>query len=107
MVFVGSTAFGDINQFENETGLTVDAIMFPDVISERTVEAMGVDFYDFVSHEEFTFAIYKNALEESMTVTQLLGAYDYRASVVEGMVAWDETQYKVGVRLKAPLLSGV
>lgn len=107
MVFVSSTAFGDVNQFEIETGLTVNALMFPDVISERTVEAMWVNFGDFEFHSEFTFAKYENLIEEIMTSAQLMGdTHDNLLGVVKGHVDWNKITYSVGIRINGPLLSG-
>ena len=105
LVFVSSTAFGDVNQFEIETGLTVDALMFPDVITERTVESTGACI-DFESHQMFAvenYMIYRSW--EIMTEAQPLGPV-YNTGTIKSQVIWDNAQYGLGFRIFGPLLDG-
>lgn len=58
-MFGGLFAFGSVNQFEVETGLTVDAVMLP---AEKTVEAVGCSFVN-MTYAEFAIGTFYNSNE--------------------------------------------
>jgi hypothetical protein len=65
LMFVGMFAFGSVNQYENETGLTVETLMLS--LTEKTVEARGVDFVE-MAYAEFAIAISNDYNEASILI---------------------------------------
>ena len=106
MLFVGSFVFGDVNQFEIETGLTVEALMFPDVISERTVELTGgvfaiKPFAEYAVAPSNLYTIMVIAVMAFMIMYWRYPTVPKSANAVLGTI-----QPKTGVRIFGPLLSG-
>jgi len=95
LVLVCFPVFGGVNQFIEETGLTVNALMLPD---HKTVDTLDYDFANMVYAEavietnETTVAT-DNYIGESQL---LLGPYQTGA-----MTNWAA----IGIRLKGPLPS--
>ena len=98
LMIVGVSVFGSVNQYEIETGLTVDALMLS--LVEKTVEAKGVDFVNSMAYAESAIATINNYDETPV----LIIPYKYNGALMEVTPA---TDYKVGgvtVCLKFPFL---
>jgi hypothetical protein len=99
LLLVGLHAFGSVNQYENEAGLTVDALMLP--LAGKIVEARGVDFMNEMVYVESAIAISNNYNEAPI----LIIPYKYNGTL---MVVNPATGYILGgiaVRLKFPSVS--
>ena len=100
LLFVGLQSFGSVNQFEVETGLTVDALMLP---MEKTVD--NCEPTNVVAYPEFAVANYYNMnqadamIDSPYYIPGAIMAEVNQASTVRIPIRLED-------RLKGPLCSG-
>lgn len=95
LLLVGLHAFGSVNQYENEAGLTVDALMLP--LMGKTCEARGVDFMN-TAYVESAIAISNNY---NMAPAMII-PYKYNGALTAVTPATDYIVGGFAVRLKFP-----
>jgi len=93
-LFAGLNAFGSVNQFEIETGLTVDASMLP---TERTVEMLE-NPVNITAYAEFAIA---NTYDTTDHVELIAPSYLIGAPIVEVTPAIN--RIRLEDRLKYPV----
>lgn len=102
LMFVGLFAFGSVNQFEVETGLTVDALMLP---MEKTVD--NCEPTNVVAYTESAIAIQYNRNQTDVTTDSPYYLADTGTFVAEvNQASTVRIPIHLEDRLKGPLCSG-
>ena len=96
LLLCGSTAFGDVNQFELETGSTVDTLMFPD--AETTVEMTKDYSVKLMPFTEYVVTITTDQMIAAPV--QFLDIPKQTLVSIEANAEWGIIYRLVGVHLK-------
>jgi len=99
LMFVGMFAFGSVNQYEIETDLTAEALMLS--LTEKTVEARGVDFVNELAYAESAIATINDFVYTETPI--LIMPYKYNGALMEVTPATNYIAGGFAVRLKFPL----
>ncbi len=97
MLFVGLVAFGSVNQFEVETGLTVEALMLPMEKTADNCAPVNVTYTEL--------AIASQYYEPTGTAKLSTPLY-FPGAVMAEVNQVNEYPIRLEDRLKGPLLSG-
>ena len=99
LMFASLFAFGNVNQYEIETDLTADALMFS--LAEETVEARGASAVNLLAYTELAIAISNNDKEASILIIPNYNS----GALMEVNPANSQGLGGVAARLKFPLMN--